>query len=372
VKKAHVLHLTDGDEFGGGEQAILTLLKQTDRSRWDLTLAYHPTDALAPLVDGARAAGATPWAIPRMDPGFEGLGRLPAFARELRRRAPDIVHLHLMWPLACQYQLLAAAMYHHAKVVATAHSYVDLRLSWRVDHQQRLYTRAVDRYLAVSQHVRTKLVDGLGWPPEKIDVVHNGVDADAYREPADIRVRTELTNGRPGTVVLLVARLDPQKGHRHLLAAAAELPDVRVAFAGEGPERRRLEAAAVELGIDDRVAFLGHRTDVARVLAASDIVALPSAFEGLPVSLLEAMAAGKPVVASNIGGVDELVQDDVTGVLFEPGNARALAAAVRRLIDDPGRAGRLAAAGHARVIAEFSSSAMARRVGAVYERVLSD
>jgi glycosyltransferase involved in cell wall biosynthesis len=170
--------------------------------------------------------------------------------------------------------------------------------------------------------------------------------------------------------VLVVARLDPDKGHRHLLAAAALLPDVRFVLAGEGPERGALEALASELRIDERVRFLGHRSDIPQLLAACDVMALPSSFEGLPISVLEAMASGTAVVASNIGGVDELVHNNITGLLVESRDAPALARAIRRLVDDPALAARLADAARENVAQEFSASTMARRVAAVYDRVL--
>ncbi|MEY2432683.1 MAG: hypothetical protein QOC92_2408, partial [Acidimicrobiaceae bacterium] len=355
---------------GGAEQALLTLVGEMDRSRWDVALAYHPSKPLAPLIEGARNLGVTLWPVPPMDPGFEGLRRLPSFTRELRRRAPDIVHLHLIWPLACQYPLVAAVIAHRPRVVATAHAYVALNLSWRVDRQQRLYTRAVDRYIAVSEHVKRQLIEGLGWPEPKLEVIHNAVDIRKFQDPARPEVRAELSGDTPGPLVVMVARLDPDKGHRHLLAAAAMLPDVRLVFAGDGPERGALEAFARELGVDDRVRFLGHRNDVPQLLAACDVMALPSAFEGLPISVLEAMAAGTPVVASNIGGVDEVVQNNLTGLLVHPGDAPALAAAIRRLVEDPGQAARLADAARARVADEFSATTMARRVAAVYDKVL--
>ena len=232
--RSRVLHVTDSTEFGGAEQAMLTLLTETDRTRWDLSLAYHPSEQLAPLVDGARDLGVALWPVPRMDPGLEGLRRLPSFVRGLRRRAPDIVHLHLIWPLACQYPLLAAAIARRPGVVASAHSYVDLKLSWRVDLQQRLYTHAVDRYIAVSQHVKDQLIEDLGWPGAKLDVIHNGVDSSRFGESARPELRAALSAGRPGPLVLVVARLDQDKGHRHLLAAAAMLPDVRFLLAGDG------------------------------------------------------------------------------------------------------------------------------------------
>jgi len=171
--------------------------------------------------------------------------------------------------------------------------------------------------------------------------------------------------------VLTVARLDPQKGLHDLVAAAALVPEARVMVVGEGPERRALETRIAHLGLGDRVHLLGFRSDVPDLLAGSDLFVLPSLFEGLPLSILEAMAAGKPVVATAIGGNDEAVVDGATGLLVPPGDPRALADAIRALLRDPERRRRLGEAGRRRAEAEFSAPAMVRRVAAVYDELLA-
>jgi glycosyltransferase involved in cell wall biosynthesis len=368
--KPRVLHLTDSDVFGGAEQALLMLLTGLDRSRWDLMLAHHPSRGLAPLVEGVTALNIPTLTLPTMAPGYPGVRRIPNFVTALRRLGPSIVHLHLTWPLACQYALLGSWLARTPRIVATVHLYLNVEMNRRVAAQQRLITRVVDRYIAVSAHVRTKLVTELGWAPTKIDLVYNGVEvaADPPMPSPALRAALRGTGDRP--LILVPARLTPQKGHRFLLEAATQLPDARVVLAGDGPERSELEALAHDRGLAEQVLFLGHREDVRDLLAVADVVVLPSLFEGFPLSLLEAMVAGTPVIATRIGGVDELVRDGCNGLLVEPQDPEALAAAIRRLLEDRGYRQQLATAAKADVTERFSSSTMCQRVGAIYDAVL--
>src|SRR5262249_5244968 len=144
-------------------------------------------------------------------------------------------------------------------------------------------------------------------------------------------LRERLGAGPERPVVLTLGRLDAQKGYPVLLEAAAQLPDADFAVAGEGPERDVLEDLAGRLGIADRVHFLGHRTDVPELLAAADVFALPSLYEGSSLAVLEAMAARRAVVSSAVGGTEELIEDGESGLLVPPGDAAALAGAIRRL-----------------------------------------
>jgi glycosyltransferase involved in cell wall biosynthesis len=368
--RVRVVHFVDSEEFGGAEQAILTLLEGLDASRWHLSLAHRPSAALAPLVDGAHALDVETWTVPAMQPGAKGLGRIPRFASELRRRRPAIVHFHLTWPLACQYALLAAVIARVPTVVATVHLYVDVECSRRAMWQQRTLTHAVDRYLAVSQDVRRRLMSKLSWPGGKIEVVHNAVFSRPLVEVAPAGLRERIVGNATTPLVLVPARLTEQKGHRFLLRALVDVPDAHFALAGDGPERAALEAQARDLGVEARVSFLGYRNDVAALLSVCDLVVLPSLYEGLPVSLLEAMAARRPVIATRIGGTDELVTSGRTGLLVEPGNATALAVAIRSLLDDTAAARELAERASLLVERRFSAEAMCNRVGEIYEQLL--
>jgi glycosyltransferase involved in cell wall biosynthesis len=177
---------------------------------------------------------------------------------------------------------------------------------------------------------------------------------------------TDLSKSVERPVVLTVARLDKQKGLDCLLEAAALVPEARFVLAGDGPERARLVAQAHALGLNDQVVFLGYRRDIPELLASCDLFVLPSLFEGLPLSILEAMAAGKPVIASAINGTDEAVFHGKTGLLVPPGDAAALSQAIRTLLFDPALAQRLVTAGRSQVQREFSVETMVQRVTDIY------
>jgi glycosyltransferase involved in cell wall biosynthesis len=165
--------------------------------------------------------------------------------------------------------------------------------------------------------------------------------------------------------------LHPQKGLSCLLSAATCLPDVAFVVAGDGPDRGVLEAESKRLGLSQRVRFLGHREDVPALLACCDLFVLPSLFEGLPVAILEAMSAGKAVVATAIGGTDEVVVPGQTGLLVKPGDPLALAEAIQRLLTEPGLAEAFGNRGRARAEQEFSSRMMIDRVSLMYEELLT-
>ena len=207
-------------------------------------------------------------------------------------------------------------------------------------------------------------------PESKVRVVQNGIQLANFGRPPDFALRAMLTGGIDRPIVFTPARLHSQKGHMYLLEAAALVPDALFVLAGDGPERDRLEAFARRLGIEGRVRFLGHRRDIPQLLASCDLFVLPSLYEGLPVTVLEAMAAGKPVVATDIGGTDEAVMHGATGLLVPPGSPVDLATAIRTLLSDQRLAARLAEAGRAWAVQEFSSASMVRGVTRVYDELI--
>jgi len=364
-----VVHFVDSDTFGGSEQSLLHLLAGLDRARWRPVLLHHPAAELARLVAGARAAGVLVRAVPRVG-DRRGLWRLPALLHAVAAERPDVFHAHLNWPLACKFGLAAAALARVPAVVATVQLFVDSLVNRNVRAQVRAVSLGVDRYFAVSEHVRDRLAAGLHLPVRKLRVVYNGIDPGPFGRPADPALRAALAGSDPARpIVLAVARLSPQKGLDVLVDAAAQVPDAAFVVAGGGPERAVLEARARDRGVAARVTFLGPREDVPALLAACDVFVLPSLFEGLPLSVLEAMAAERPVVASRIGGTGEAVVDGCTGRLVPPGDPAALAAAIRELLARPDLARRYAAAGRARLEERFTARRMVEKVSAEYEEL---
>jgi glycosyltransferase involved in cell wall biosynthesis len=281
-----------------------------------------------------------------------------------------VFHAHLSSPVAAKYALLAAVLARVPAVLATVQVIAPHRPDRSTLRQLRLLARGVDRYLAVSHAIAAALVAEYRWPAAKIEVVHNAVALERFSAPAPAGLRAELGAGEGVPLVLTPARLDPQKGHADLLAAAVQVPGALFALAGDGPQRASLEALAARLGIADRVRFLGTRDDIPDLLAACDVFALPSLYEGSSLAVLEAMAARRAVIASAIGGTDELIEDGRDGFLVPPGDPEALAAALARLLNDAELRARLAANARERVEREFSRERMAARVGAAYEELL--
>jgi glycosyltransferase involved in cell wall biosynthesis len=274
-------------------------------------------------------------------------------------------------PFSCKDGLIAAVLARIPAVIATAHLFGELPVSHFASAQQRFLATGVDRYIAVSHEVGRRLHQAFHIPTRKITVVHNGIPLPTIDAPANTALRRTLMRGTDRAIVLVTARLDKQKGHHYLLQAASLVPTAVFVLVGDGPERASLEAQARALGLSDRVTFLGYRNDVGDLLTTCDLFVLPSLFEGLPLSVLEAMAAGKPVVATAIGGTDEAIVQGYSGLLVPPGDPVTLAAAIRTVLSDPKLARRLAAAGKARVHEHFSADAMIQKVTHIYEEILS-
>jgi glycosyltransferase involved in cell wall biosynthesis len=372
-----VFFYSDSNVLGGAEKAMFMLLESLllgspDREEWRPTLLLDDRPGAELLAERAVALGVPVRLIGPLPLGLEGARGVPALARLLRRERPAVFHAHMSSPVACKWGLAAAVAARVPAVLGTVQVGGYEPPDRSAYRQLRALSRGVDRYLAVSHEIANELVERLHWPREKIDVVYNAVDLARVDVEAPPGLREELggSDGRP--LVLTPARLDAQKGHRTLFEAIPQVPDATFLLAGEGPEREPLEALAAQLGIAERVRFLGRREDVPELLAACDVFALPSLYEGSSLAVLEAMAAGIPIVSSAIGGTDELIEDGRSGLLVAPGDAEGLAAALRRVIDDPGLRQSLAARARERVEAGLTREQMAARVSGVYRELLGE
>lgn len=366
-----VVHFSDSDTFGGTEQELLITLAGLDRARWDPILFHVSAPGIQPLVEGAKQLDIAVRSLPAMPLGLEGARRVPRAMQELRRVHASVFHAHLSWPLSCKYGLLAAILARVPAIVATEQLFVDYPWDRAILLQHRLMMLKIDRYVAVSEHVAQRLRATFHVPRQKLEVIYNAIPTERFDRPSDPGFRRTLSVMDDRPVVLTIARLDEQKGLKYLLQAAQSVPEAVFILVGDGPERSTLEAQARSLGVDGRVVFLGHRRDIPELLANCDLFVLPSLFEGLPVSVLEAMASGKPVIASNIGGTDEAVVHGVSGLLVPPGDAAALAAAIQKLLFDVPLREALGAAGKARAVKLFSAESMVQQVSSLYDTLVS-
>jgi len=365
-----VVYYTDCTDFGGAEQELLHLIAGLDRRQWRPVLFYHEGPGVGPLIAQARSLEIDLHATAPMPLGIRGALRAPGFAWQLRAVQPDVFHANLSWPLACKYGLVSALLARVPAVVATLQLFVEAPYSLATRAQQRWLANGIGRYIAVSEAVADEMRHVFGLPSENLAVIPNAIPIEDFAAAADPALHRELAGGTTHPVVLSVARLNPQKGECYLLEAAAQVPEAMFVLVGDGPQRSALESQASALGLTERVRFLGRRSDIPALLAACDLFVLPSLYEGLPLSILEAMAARRPVVATDIAGTREAVVDGVTGLLVPPRDPGALAQALRRLLGDPSLGAALTAAAYDRMQVEFSAATMVKRVIRVYEMLL--
>jgi len=353
---------------GGAEYQLYELLRHLDRRR------FAPgVFVLAPggwWIEPIRALGVPVEEIPRRGPA--DVRRLARLRASLRRFAPHLLHA-ILWSGNSYGRLAALGL--GIPVVIAAERVVTPYRGWQV-MVERALDRVTDGYLVNCEAIAAWQVERKRLPREKIEVIPNGIDLGrlppfsldrrAARSAAGLRRDRRLVAG--------VGRLDAQKDFPTFLRAAAmiaaEVPDVDFLVVGEGGERAALEALARRLGLGARVVFTGLRHDVPRLLAAVDVFALTSLYEGFPNVLLEAMATGAVAVATDVGGCRELVTSGETGLLVPPRAPAAVAAAVGRVLRDPALARRLATAARQRVEGAFSIDVMARRTMDAYLRRL--
>jgi len=299
-----------------------------------------------------------------------GLLRLTAF---LARSSYSIVHTHTSKP-----GIVGTLAARRAGVPAVVHTFHLLPFHEETGRlataayagAERLSARWCDRLVAVSEYQRDwALRMGIG-SPEQVVSIPNGVPVERARpRRTAAEVRAELGIG-DAFVVLSTGRLTEQKGLEYLIRATAGLRGVKAVLAGEGPLRARLARLISELGVEDTVALIGRRDDVGDLLAACDLVVLPSLWEGLSISLLEAMAAAKPVVATDIAANREVSGDGETAVLVAPKNVAGLAAAIAALAADPARREALGRAGRARQRERYTLRRMLDAYFDIYETLL--
>jgi len=275
---------------------------------------------------------------------------------------------------------MAGALFRSQGLAVVAHYHNQYDDKWERDPAmlslERRLVASTDAMIAVSESVRRHVADNIGVDEQRIDVIPNGVDASAFTgvDRSDARRALLLDATRP--VVGLIGRITEQKGQDDFveaaLAIAVERPEplfVMVGFAEDAALQQRLRQKIAVFGLSDRIRFLGNRDDMASVYAALDLLVAPSRWEGFGMMLIEAMAAGRPIVATRVGAIPEIVRDGRTGVLVEPRDAQALARAITGMLDDPQRRIAMGEAGRLESIRYGWSSATAQ-TAAVYERAL--
>jgi glycosyltransferase involved in cell wall biosynthesis len=350
---------------GGAQEHLLSLVTRMEASRYDVSVVALSAGS---TVRKLQRAGIAVLVIDDPDDSI-AVGALAAYLAEARA---DVVHAHMYRAETVATRAVIAlgeAGQRRPYLVATIHS---SRVRSHEDQAHlRELTPHMDRLIAVSRAIEHKLVDEQR-TSVPVSLVYNGVDLQRYDEQEACCTLPEEYGMEPGSqIVGVVGRLEPEKGHPTLLeawpAVLRAVPDAYLLIVGEGSRRDTLEAQARELRIAHRVVFTGRRDDMPAVTAALDVAVLPSYREAQGMVILEAMALSRPVVASHVGGIPEMIQDGVTGLLVPPHDAEALAGAIIRLLTDHPLADTIGRAGHDMVHERFCIELMVNAIQSIYD-----
>lgn len=367
---AKVLHFITELSIGGAQVALRRLLANLDRERFD------PVVACLYNGDGAVARQIRDLAIPVHDLGMSGQTRLDAFWRFYRlllRERPHILHT---WMFHANVPGRIIGRMAGVPYIISAERTMGQEDRWR----RRLNGATAplaDRVLCVSQEMAHFAAQAIGIAAAKLVVIPNGVDPADFADLPD-RNRARAAYGLPATASIIgaIGRPRPVKGFNFLLDAfarlAADFPEAHLLFAGDGPDRTKLDVQAARFNLSERVTFLGDQADIPGLLPALDVLAVPSLHEGMPNVALEAMAAGLPVVASAVGGIPEVVTHGVTGLLVAPSDPVALAEALGEVLGNSSMAGAMGQAGRERVRSQFSLAKTVACTEALYGQLLGE
>jgi len=353
-----ILHVDPERNWGGGEAQVFGLLTYLVSRGHRNDLCAHPEGRLFAATEGLKI-GRFPLVV-RND---LDLRAVPSIRRRIAEGKYDIVHLHTKRAHALSLWLSRGKPL--PKYVVTRRMDYPERKNW---YTRCLYNRRVDGVVAISQNILDSLVHA-GVERSKIRLIHSGIDPSRFLAPGSVDGTLQ-----DGATVGCLAVLEERKGIEFLLDAAGQLHSqgapLKWLVGGDGTLREKLEQKARALGLGDSLSFLGFVAEPEEFLRRIDIFVMPSLFEGLGVAALEAMAAGKPVVATRVGGLAESMLDGQTGFLVAPRDGGAIADAVAKLVSDPYRARRMGMQGRQRVLERFSLAQMATQNEAYYYELL--
>jgi len=371
-----VLHLINSSGFFGADNVLIELSKQMRQTAFSPTIGVFKNLKI-PHLEVAEVARRYDFPVEIFPcKGKLDIRTILSIRNFLRAQKIDIAHSH---GYKSNFYALAASTGNKVSLIATCHNWLGQ------DRKMKLYARLdksflnrFDKVVAVSDSVEKEILKH-NISPAKVLVIQNGIDLGRFNSGRKTdTLRRELGIDPKCNIVGTVGRLSEEKGHTHLLHGAQKVlqayPDVVFLIVGDGPLREDLQDKALQLAQEGSVnpfLFTGVRNDMEEIYSLMDIFVLPSLTEGLPMVLLEAMAAQKPVVATRVGAVPRVIENGHSGLLIPPGDVESLAGAIIDLLNDPQKAQYMAQNGYERVRDHFSAKRMAEQYIKVYEDVLS-
>jgi glycosyltransferase involved in cell wall biosynthesis len=359
-----VLAYTDSRAIGGAELALGYLLGALAP---EIEVGVLATDKRVAEAIAARRPGTSTVIVPAPRGAHDHVA-LRAHAQAVRAFSPHVLHANHAWPWACAYGELAGLLAPGAGVLAVDHLPVASSVPGARRVGRRLLARRLRAHVAVGVRCAREVEEIVGLPYGSVRAIPNGVPVDRARGSSAVGVRTG-SRREAGAVIGSLGRLTEQKGYDLLVRALPQLPGARLVLVGDGPERASLETLASELGVAERLRITGWVGDARSHLDGFDVFALPSAWEGMPLGILEAMHAGLPVLATDVGSVSEAVADGETGYLASAGDLEGIRERLARLLGDPGGRVRMGEQGRRVALERFTDTVMAKRYEAIYSEM---
>lgn len=376
LSKIKILHVVR-PAAGGMKNHLLNLVRYTDNTRFEVAVACPPN---SPTWNEFSEMGVKLVPIPLMGElsPAKDYAAVRSLVKYLLQSGTTILHAHSS--KGALVGRLAAFIARTPVVIFTSHNsiFYEEWPQWKKKlfaGVERLLARFTDRIITVSDALKQELIEKENLPSKQITTIYNGIEADKFNSKVDtMAIRRSMNIPELGPVIGTIARLAPQKGISYFLKAASLLKDYQVNFlvVGDGPLRQTLEQEVVELGLQNRVIFAGQRENIAEILATLDIFVLPSVTEGLPLTILEAMAAGTPVVATRVGGIPEAISEGKTGLVVPSKDPEALAVALAGLIGERDKLVRMGSNGQKCVNEKFTVNIMVEKTMQLYKHLLEE
>jgi len=369
MKKIRVLEVINEPTMGGGQSHLLLLTKGLDKKRFQVIVA---SSSNGPFIEELNKNGIRHISVKMR--GKLNFQAVFSTARLVRKEKIDILHTH--GGVAGLSARIGALIGRSPIIIHTLHgihylNYKNRFLKWLFIYLERFFSLFTEAIILVSDSDKEKGVINKLAKKEKMRVIKNGIEFSEFQKKIDVLAKKKALGIDPSWPLIgTVARLHRQKGHIYLLKAAKKvikaLPQTRFLIIGDGPLRKDLEKYQKELRLEKNVIFLGARRDIPELLLIIDLFALPSLWEGLPLTLLEAVASSKPVVATDVDGNREIIEDERTGILVPPRNPEWFANAIIKFLKDKDYCYQLAQEGKKSVINKFSASKMVEQTEKLY------
>lgn len=368
MAQINVLQLITGLDIGGAERLLLSTARRLNSNKYRIIVCY--LKGKGSLLEDFKRFGISVIGLGmrnRLD--FTALFKL---VKLIKKERIGLVHTHLIH--AHIIGRIAAKLAGVPIIISTEHNlYNRGRKYLLLNLIDRITTRFTDRMVAISEAVKDSIVESGRIRASRVSVIYNGIDTNEFKR---ISIKREGFPINPApSVVGMVARLDSQKGHRYFLEAASQvvkdIPGVKFLVVGDGPLKEKLRTQTTKLGLSKDVIFTGPARDIPQILDTLDLFVLPSLWEGLPSVILEAMAAGKPVVATAVGGIPEIVKDGQMSLLVPPRDPDALAQAIIKLLQNKELAQRMGQAGRRWVKDHFTIDKTVAQTEEIYDSLIT-